>query len=68
MLISSYVTRPDVYARLTPDGRHIIVDLERARGVSMTLSAAEAAALRDALTEALDALTEALLSLPEGHR
>ena len=68
MLISSFVTRPNVYARLTPDGRHIMVDLERARGVSMTLSAAEATDLRDALTEALDALTEALLSIPEGQR
>ena len=61
MLISSFVNRPDVYARLSPDGRHIMVDLERARGVSMTLSAAEAAALRDALTEAL-------LAIPEGQR
>lgn len=61
MLISSFVNRPDVYARLSPDGRHLMVDLERPRGVSMTLSLAEAAALRDALTEAL-------LTIPEGQR
>ena len=53
MLISSFVTRPDVYARASDDGLHILVDLDRTNNVSMTLSRAEAMELRDALDAVL---------------
>lgn len=61
MLISSYVHQFSVHAESSPSGRHIIVKLDQMHGVTMTMLPSEAAALRDALSEAL-------LSIPEGQR
>ena len=64
MLISSYVVHFSVHAENAPS-RHIVVKLDQEHGISMTMNHSEAAALRDALS---DALSEALLSIPEGQR
>ena len=61
MLISSYVHQFVVHAENSPSGRHVLVKLDKGHGVTMTMNHSEAAALRDALSEAL-------LSIPEGQR
>jgi hypothetical protein len=61
MLVSSYVNGFSVSAAPSPDGGHIVCKLDNSFGVTLIMDYSEAAALRDALTEAL-------LSIPEGQR
>ena len=61
MLISSYVHQFAVHAENSPSGRHVLVKLDQGHGVTMTMLPSEAAALRDAISEAL-------LRIPEGQR
>jgi hypothetical protein len=61
MLVSSYVNGFSVSAAPSPDGGHIVCKLDNSFGVTFIVDYSEAAALRDALTEAL-------LTIPEGQR
>ena len=61
MLISSFVQHVSVHAKNSASGKLIVCNLDSVHGTTMTMNTTEAAALRDALTQAL-------LTIPEGQR
>lgn len=61
MLISNFVQHVSVRAKNSSSGKLIVCNLDPVHGTTMTMNTTEAAALRDALTQAL-------LTIPEGQR